>query len=254
MASILIPPGRQCLPVRRRDVNMKSPICQSKGSRDRGIKGSSESGSTESDCSSVSICSCTYPVYYMSPRNQDPKSSKFSVYRSLVIAAESPLSHPLSCLVNRRAMHPAGNTEGHSPLHADGHLARHSACCQAGYVPENLASNRENCLACTSAGHSADSPDNRRAGNTESSPPSNEADNPLDSSADCLVNSLPGCPDSYPTNSLPRQDDLPDRLRLEACGLRLFSHEVDARRQRPYVIRARLQVQHLPPADVQQDA
>ena len=196
MASILIPPGRQCLPVRRRDVNMKSPICQSKGSRDRGIKGSSESGSAESDCSSALICGCTYPVYYMSPRNQAPKSSKFSVYRCLIIAAESPLSHPLSCLVNCRAIHPASNLAGYYPRHPvrnpESCLGGYRANNRSGYLPENPASSRENCLACNSAGHSADSPDNSRAGNTESNPLSNGAGNPPDSSADCPANSLPG--------------------------------------------------------------
>lgn len=124
----------------------------------------------------------TSPVYYMSPGNCGPKSDNFCVFNVLVAVPESTLSHPLSCLVNYRAINPASNLAGYSPRHPvrnpGSYLGGHRANNRSGYLPENPASSRENCLACNSAGHSADSPDNRRARNTESSPRSNGAGNP----------------------------------------------------------------------------
>jgi len=178
----------------------------------------------------------------MSSSNRGPKSANLHVFNTLVAVAESTPSHSLGCLVNCRAIRPAGNLAGCFPRHAGGHSDRHSVCCQAGYVPENLASSRENHLDCNSSGHSADYPDSHPAGNTESSPLSSGADNPPDSSADHLVNSLPGCLDSYPANSLPRQDDLPDSGSSLLSAPSSLTDEVHSRRQRPHVVRSGMQI------------
>jgi hypothetical protein len=64
----------------------------------------------------------------------------------------------------------------------------------------------------------------------------------------------PATPDRVPSLSLFGQNDLPHSLCL-SLSLRLcFPHKVHARRQRPHIVRARPEVQHLPPRRIQQAA
>ena len=135
--------------------------------------------------------------------------------------------------------------------------------CLPGY-PENrresyLPGNLENCWESYRDSYSAGSSPNRSEDSSEDNPGSNLpdcwADSPENRSEGRSVDRLPGNLAGSVPNSTRRllgQDDLANGLRLEACGLWLFSYEVHSRRQRPHIIRARLQVQHLSPADVQQ--
>ena len=140
----------------------------------------------------------------MSPRNRTTKSCKFLTHRSLLIAGESPLSHPPSYSVRSWANHPASNRASPSPSY----LVRNPVNCldgnpvsdRAGNSPENPASYGESYSDSNSAGYSADCPDNR----SERNPESNRESDKADCSESYSVDSPPDYSRSYPESFDPR--------------------------------------------------
>ena len=200
----------------------------------------------------------------MSSSNPALKCPKLVISSWLLVILRSPLSHPPSYLVKCWAGCSESDQAGYSPRNqvrnTESYVGGYPASFWAGHPPENPASSREDRVDSNSARYSADCPDNRG----ERNPESNWEDNGADYSESCSVSSLPDCLASYPESFdsrpacraaaaiwLLQLDDLPDCLWLEACGLGLFPHEVHARRQPPHVIRAGMEVEHFPPADVQ---
>ena len=143
----------------------------------------------------------TSPVWYMSPRNQAPKSSKFRAQRSLLIVSVSPLSRPPGYLVKYAVKCPESNLADYSPhcpvRNQESYLDDYPASYWASYLPENPASSREDCRDGNSADYAADCPDNRPVRNPESNREHNGADNSPDDSESDLGDSVPDCSASY---------------------------------------------------------
>ena len=137
----------------------------------------------------------------MSPGNLAPKSCKFGAHRALLMATESTLSHPPSCLVKHAVNCPERSLAGHSPHYSvrnsENYLGGHPASYRTGYLPENPESCRADCLDSNSADPSADCPDNRPERNPESNLPSNWAGNLQDDSESNSAGYLPHCLASY---------------------------------------------------------
>ena len=136
------------------------------------------------------------PVSYMSSSNPTPKVRKFITHRSLLIAEESPVSHPPSYCGSNSASYPEGNSRdcsaGNPVRNPESYLVCYSVSNRASYLERNSASCSESCLGRNPAESSSGYPENRRASNPQSNLPSNGADNPPDSSEDYPENSLPG--------------------------------------------------------------
>jgi hypothetical protein len=194
-------------------------------------------------------------------RNQARKSPKFSAHHSLLIADESPLPRSPGYSVKHPVNHPAGNRAGHSPSYPvrnpENYGEDYPASYWAGYLPENLVSYPVGYPDSNSADCSADYPENRPVSNPES----NRADSWADYSESYWVDSLPDCWEDYlrsfdsrpigrkAADGQPLQfDDLAD----SSCLSLGFAHEVDPGCQRPHVIHARMEVQHLTARDVEQ--
>jgi hypothetical protein len=189
------------------------------------------------------------PVYYMSPSDPDPKSGKFITHRSLLIIGQSPLSRP----------------PGHSVGHSGSSRVSNSGDCPAGHPERNL----ESCMDCypisygtssparnsanysmgcgdrCSPGGSADCPENCGEGNPESRLPSNGANGLLSYSegnpAGPLAGSLAGS-----TLRLVRENNLANRGSSLLAAHSSLTYEVHPRCQRPHIIRAGMEVHHLP--------
>jgi len=132
---------------------------------------------------------------------------------------------------------PERNMAGHSPRYSvrnpENYLGGYRASNWSGYLPENPASSREDCLDSNSADPSADCPDNR----PERNPENNLESNGAGYSESYSVDSLPDCLASYPESFGPRPvcrgaaatellqlDDLAAEV-LPVC---IQSHEVNA--------------------------
>ncbi len=137
------------------------------------------------------------PVSYMSSWNRVPKSPKFPTHRSLLIATESPLSHPPGYLVNSPVNHPASNRAGCSPSYPVRNPENYLACCSvsysAGYPERNSASCSESCRESNWEDSPSDCPGSHRASNPESNLPINGADNLLNYSESNPADSPAGC-------------------------------------------------------------
>jgi len=137
------------------------------------------------------------PVSYMLPRNRASKSRKFFAHSSLLIADESPLSHPPGYSVSYSPSCLEGNPEDCPAGHSERNLESYLVCCSVSYLTGYPERNSESCLGSRGGRYPASSsprcPENRSGSNPESNLLSNGADNPLgysesnpaDSSASC---------------------------------------------------------------------
>lgn len=212
----------------------------------------------------------------MSSSSPAPKVRKSITHRSLLIAEESPLPHPPSYYGSYSASYAEGDS-GDYPAdypvrNLEIYLAYYSVSYRASYPERNSASYSKSCGESNWENSPSDCPENCPASCPESNLPSNEAGNPLsyseinpaDSPANCLGNSRPSAacrstvrfspplptPYSRLPVFLPRHHDLANRSHVPRPSS-LAPDEIHPRRKHPHVVRARLQVQYLPPADVQ---
>jgi len=217
----------------------------------------------------------------MSSSGRSLRFPNFVISNWLFVILLSPLSH----LPGYSGSYPASNLErnsagcsaGNPVRNPESHLVCYSVSYSAGYPERNSASCPESSRESNWEDSSSDCSENCPASSPESNLPSNEAGNPLsysesypaDSPASCLGNfgQSPAClavirlcsplptPYSRLPPALPRHHDLADSdsssLLTPPCSL---AHKVHSRRQRAHVIRARLKVQHPPPAHVHQEA
>ena len=134
----------------------------------------------------------------MYPSQTDSESPKFLTHSSLLIAGESPLSHPLSYSVKNWTNHPTGNRASYSPCDSgrnpENNLPGNPASHCAGYLPGNPASNGEGRLDTCSAGCSANCPDNHPERNRDSNLQSNGSGNLPDNSESDSADSGPRAP------------------------------------------------------------
>ena len=141
------------------------------------------------------------PVSYMSSSNPTPKVRKFITHRSLLIAEESPVSHPPSYCGSNSASYPEGNSRdcsaGNPVRNPESYLVCYSVSNRASYLERNSASCSESCLGRNPAESSSGYPENRRASNPQSNLPSNGAENLLSYSESCPADSSASCLGSF---------------------------------------------------------
>jgi hypothetical protein len=154
-----------------------------------------ETGTGDGDRKTVSSAHCGWAArtqfLVCPPRKRTPKPPKLLTHSSLLITAEFPLSRPLGCLVKHEANHPGSNSAAYSPCHPVSYPVNYLEDPPANHLPDDSARSRGVFQDSNSTDYSAVCADGHPAGNSESNPPSNRADNLPDYSEISSVNSLP---------------------------------------------------------------